>query len=178
MEIAFYASIGVLAGVLVALVALVALVYRVLVYLHEYGTVAASFMTAPDSDTPSPLQALIGGLGASVATSGRMAQLGQDSGDARMDLGARSQVIEAFARNKNPMLAQLADQVMPGWPRKVAKNPAIITQLMTMVQPGGPLAGFFKSKDPSNNEPPQSDMFAGLGEIAAGLGSNGDQPNG
>jgi len=178
MTIEMLALIGLLSGMLVALLVLGAFAYRVVTYLHHYGSAAAAFITPSDGETTSPLLALLSGVG----TSSHMAELGTASGDARMDLGARAQVIEAGVRAKFPILATMADQVMPNWPRKIAKNPMILTQLIAMAGPGGLLSGFLgKVTEKTETQAPLSgDEHYNVEELLndVGIYGSGDINNG
>jgi len=174
MNVIELASIGLLSVIFVALLVMTWAAYRMVTYLHHYGAAAAAFMSPPDGETTSPLQALFSGVG----MSSHMAELGTASGDARMELGARAQLIEAAARKVNPMVAQLADQMMPGWPRKVAKNPMLLTQAMEMFKPGGMLGGLLGNKGTTAPDQPSQRAMDFESDLESALGNVNGDPHG
>jgi hypothetical protein len=163
MQIIDIAILSVSALVVVLLGASVYLQYRNITFLVGAWLSVRELLNSPADGRQSPLAAILSDVATNVMKENRMSALGQASGEARADLGAEAEVIEAAVRKLSPVGAIAAEKIFgKRWGRTLARNPHYLTAGEKLFSGGGALAWMMGDKQSAGAAEQKSFDFGSL----------------
>jgi len=154
----------ILTGILVILTAILVFLAVFFRKIRDWEAALLVFTTPQGKDEASPLsnfiEAAAARAGHSIALELKTTLMGKASGEARRGQAIESAALQDIAGQQSPLLG-MAMQMFPNLGRKVARNPALLDQLLKMLprmQGGMPGAG----PGPGNNHNEDTPLKLGL----------------